>query len=156
MVKNFLWSRKYGHHSRAKVTWLVIALPTSQCGLRLVNPLHQCKALFGKLIVRSFLSGKATWKQLFESTLHACKPQTGCPWEPHARWIFRPNWRFTCSNKWEDKFIQGIYRSWKQLQSHLFQKPLSIQEEKDRQPLIWNPMFRATLDHMLGEHSRLM
>ena len=58
LKRNFLWSKKVDHHAKSKVTWDSIALPLSNGGLCIVDPLIQTSKLLVKMIVTRF------WKLL--------------------------------------------------------------------------------------------
>ena len=74
LIRNFLWSGRDGGPARAKVSWSVITLPTSQGGLGIVDPACQSRALLGKLVVRGLLPGAEPWKELLIHRLGRCTP----------------------------------------------------------------------------------
>ncbi len=51
VVRNFIWSGK-STNARAKVKWETLVLPTTQGGLRIIDPKTQSEALLAKLLVR--------------------------------------------------------------------------------------------------------
>ena len=53
------------------------------------------------------------------------------------------------------KFFQGVQYAWSLLQKGLFRRLLEGEVVLNRQPLIWNPLFANTRQHMLGERTRL-
>ena len=55
LIRNFLWGSKDCSFFRAKVYWKVITTPKEEGGLRMIDPLSQCKALFGEFLIRGLL-----------------------------------------------------------------------------------------------------
>ena len=53
MVRGFLWSGRDHEIASAKVAWSCLIKAKSQGELGRVDPVHQSKALLGKLLVRS-------------------------------------------------------------------------------------------------------
>ena len=51
LVRNYIWSSKEDHATRAKVAWPILIAPKSRCGLGLIDPLSQSKALLAKFVV---------------------------------------------------------------------------------------------------------
>ena len=62
MVRGFLWSGKDQETTSARVAWCCLIKAKNQGGLGLVDPIHQSKALLGKLLVRSLQPGPELWK----------------------------------------------------------------------------------------------
>ena len=52
LVRNYIWSGKEDHVTRAKVAWPILTTPKSRGGLGLIDPLTQSKAVLAKFLVR--------------------------------------------------------------------------------------------------------
>ena len=154
-MRNFLWSGRAGEHSMAKVAWSVITLPKVKGGLGIVDPVDQCRALLSKLIVRGFLPGTEIWKTLLRDRIAQCAPVVGQPWKKEVRWIFNKDQKIHCRRKWEDSFINGIWRAWSKIREGLFYSRYEGEEEFFRQPIIWNPRITMANGQMIGERSKL-
>ena len=144
-----------GEQSMAKVAWSVITLPKGKGGLGIVDPVDQCRALLSKLIVRGFLPGTEIWKTLLRDRIAQCAPVVGQPWKKEVRWIFNKDQKIHCRRKWEDSFINGIWRAWSKIREGLFYSRYEGEEEFFRQPIIWNPRITMANGQMIGERSKL-
>ena len=64
LMGNFIWGSKDCSYVRAKVSWKVITAPKDESGgLRLIDPLLQCRDFSGNFIIRSLLSCREAWKK---------------------------------------------------------------------------------------------
>ena len=137
LIKNFLWSGRVGN-STTKVAWAVIIQPRNVNlvrGLGIVDPIDQTRALLGKLVVRCLLLRNELWKSLLRERIVVCSPVIGQPWKSYVYWIFQSEKHFRCSRRWEDSFINGIWRSWSRIRAGLHLKELCQEEEFRRQPI---------------------
>jgi hypothetical protein len=155
LIRSYLWSGRGDESARAKVAWSVITLPTSQGGLGIIDPVDQSKALLSKLVVRSLQPGDELWKLLLKRRMTLCSPTVGRPWINDVRWVFNKDMKFKCSRNWEDKFINGIWRSWDSVRKGLEYKPWSCPEEVLRQPIVRNPRITTTSGLPIGTRTKL-
>ena len=152
IVRSFLWSGKGEGSSRAKVVW---TLPTSRGGLGIVDLVDQSRALLSKLVIRSLQPRDEVWKKLFVNRMYRCAPSIRKPWKDEVRWIFSKDIVIKSSKKWEDCFINGIWKAWKMVREGLAVKQPECEEELRRQPLIWNTNLSMGEGNLLGSRSKL-
>ena len=87
--------------------------------------------------------------------MYKCAPNIGKPWKDEVRWIFSKDIVIKSSKKWEDCFINGIWKAWKMVREGLAVKQPECEEELRRQPLIWNTNFSVVEGNLLGSRSKL-
>ena len=81
-------------------------------------------------------------------------PPRGGSWSHSIRWFFLEH-SLVHSDMSKTKIFHGVQQAWSLLQKGLFRRLLEGEVVLNRQPLIWNPLFTDTRQHMLGERTRL-
>jgi hypothetical protein len=69
--------------------------------------------------------------------------------------MFNKDIKFKCSWNWEDKFINGIWRSWDSIRKCLEYKSLSSPEEVLQQPMVRNPQITTNSGLTIGTRTKL-
>jgi len=147
VVKNFIWGGKDAP-ARAKVKWDMLALPTAQGGLGIINPKTQSKALLAKLLVRGLALGGEPWKELVRHKadqirlpIHGKGPNT-----PDINWLFAaPKLKRIQCSMWKD-----IVGAWLNVRPGLTKADLTNMAETLKQPLFGNPSILNTSSTPLG------
>ena len=148
MIRNFLWAGR-AKSAKAKVAWNILIMPKSTGGLGIVDPVDQTRALLSKLVVRGLQPDTEKWKLMLKERIYTCAPIMGQPWKKELRWIFYPWRRIPYTRRWEDNFINGVWRAWRKVREGLHPTKLNIEEEFLRQLLTWNPRLLMANGQML-------
>ena len=67
IVRGFLWSGRDNEMTSTKVVWGCLIKAKNQGGLGRLDPVHQSKALLGKLLVQSLQPKPELWKALLRN-----------------------------------------------------------------------------------------
>ena len=135
MVRGFLWSGRDNEMASTKVAWSCLIKAKNQGGLGLVDPIHQSKALLGKLLVQSLQPGPELWKLLLRDRAELWCPRNGGPWKAKKWWLFSPSLKLKDPTSIEDRVARTIMRAWSSLREGLVLMQLKTMEEQLRQPL---------------------
>ena len=155
MVRGFLWSGRDHERASAKVAWSCLIKEKNQGGLGLVDPVHQSKALLGKLLVRSLQPGPELWKMLLRDRADLWCPRNGGPWKAKMWWLFSPDLKMKKPTSMEDRVARAIMMAWSSVREGLVLMHPKTLEEQLRQPLFWNPRIRSEDGMMLGQKKYL-
>ena len=85
-VRQSFHQEHYGNGERVplvkqKVEWSCLIKAKNQGGFGLVDPVHQSKALLGKLLERSLQSEPKLWRLLLRDKVEVWCPRNGGPWK---------------------------------------------------------------------------
>ena len=95
----------------AKVAWSCLIKAKNQGGLGMVDPVHQSKALLGKLLVRSLQPGPELWKLLLRDRAELWSPRNGGPWKAKKWWLFSLGLKLKEPTSMEDRMAHTIMRA---------------------------------------------
>ncbi len=147
VVRNFIWSGK-ATNARTKVKWETLVLPTSQGGLRIIDPKTQSEALLAKLLIRGLEPGGEPWKKLLRHKANRVMlPVHGLG--PTTKDI---NWLFTASKlkRPPTSLWKSILNAWMNVRPGLSKSEPSNAAKVLRQPVFGNPLITNQDNKPLG------
>jgi hypothetical protein len=147
VVKNFIWGGKDAP-THTKVKWDMLALPTAQGGLGIIDPKTQSEALLAKLLVKGLAPGGEPWKELVRHKADQIKlPVHGKgPNTPNINWLFAaPKLKKIQCSMWK-----SIVGAWLNVRSGLTKADPTNTTETLKQPLFSNPSILNTSSTPLG------
>ena len=135
LVRDYVWSGKFDHKTRARIRWASAILPITQGGMQVLDPTTQIQALLTKNLVRGMQPGTEPWKVFIQYRIHQVSYKRSGQWPAHIKWILQPvnKLKLTGSILW-----RGIVNNWSELQSGLEHIPPFTPPEILREPLFGN------------------
>jgi hypothetical protein len=150
-VGNFIWSGK-ATNARAKVKWETLILPTSQGGLKIIDPKTQSEALLAKLLIRGLEPGGEPWKELLRHKANQVM------FLVHGRGLVTQdiNWLFVATKlkRPPTSLWKSILSAWMNVRPGLSKLESTNAAKVLRQPIFDNPLITNQDNRPLGFSGR--